>query len=976
LRGALSVPEAGAQAPVIEQPGDRIGRYKLLEQIGEGGYGVVYMAEQAEPIRRRVALKVVKLGMDTTQVIARFEAERQALALMDHPSIAKVLDAGATETGRPFFVMELVRGIKITDYCDQHNLPTGERLGLFMQVCQAVQHAHQKGVIHRDLKPSNVLVTELDGKPIPKVIDFGIAKATGQQTLTEKTVFTAFRQFIGTLAYMSPEQAGLSGADVDTRSDIYSLGVLLYELLTGRVPFGKKDLAQAGVDQACQVIREKEPLKPSTRLNALSVEDLTTVAKRQRTEPPRLVQLVRGDLDWIVMKCLEKDRNRRYESAHSLGADVLRHLRLEPVLARPPSRAYRLGKLVRRNRLVCFSAVAVFLALALGAVVSTWQAVRARRAERGRSDVAEFLKQTLTGVQPSVALGRDTGLMRDVLEKAAARVGKDLGHQPAVEAELRSTIGEVYLALGNYDQAEAMFRQALSLRRKSGAGPRQLAEALNGLGNALYKEGKLAEAETSHREALAWREKLFGREHPKTASSLSGLANVIWAKGDLAGAEKLYREALAIQRKRLGPEHEDTAASLDNLAGVLSAEEKFAEAEPMQREALALDVKLLGPEHPDVAYSMNNLGEMLYAEGKLDEAEATNRVVLDLRRKLLGPEHPDVAASLSNLGNILLAQGKLAGAEALYREALAMRRKLLGNRNLAVAGSLNNLAGALIQQDKLVEAEPLQREALDIQKGALGPSHQDIAGSLENLGALLYQQGKAAEAESFFRQALAMFGNTMGQESLDVARTLGDLATVLRAGGKPVEAESAARQSLAIRRKLLNGQHPDVAVSLAGVSACLFDQGKQGEAELLQREELTMWRALSAKPTAPPAALNGLADALSRLTRSLLAETRFAEAEAPARECLAIFEKQSPEDWQVSHASSLLGASLSGQGKFADAEPLLLAGYEGLRVRVEKIPPEDKPRLKEAGQRVVQLYEASEKPAQAADWKRRLEGLK
>jgi WD40 repeat protein/serine/threonine protein kinase len=379
LRGALELPDVSSQAAVTEKPGDRIGRYKLLEKIGEGGYCTVYMAEQTEPIRRQVALKVVKLGMDTKQVIARFEAERQALALMDHPHIAKVLDAGATDTGRPYFVMELVRGIRITDYCDQHNLSTRERLELFRQVCHVVQHAHQKGIIHRDLKPSNVLVTELDGAPVPKVIDFGIAKAT-QQPLTDKTLFTGFQQFMGTPAYMSPEQAGMSGADIDTRSDIYALGVLLYELVTGHVPFEKEELLQAGLDEMLRLIREKEPLKPSTRLSALSAADLTTVAKHQRTEPPKLLHLVRGDLDWIVMKCLEKDRTRRYETANGLALDLERHLLDEPVVARPPSVAYRFRKMARRNKLAFAAGTAVATAVLVGLAVSTFLFIQERRA--------------------------------------------------------------------------------------------------------------------------------------------------------------------------------------------------------------------------------------------------------------------------------------------------------------------------------------------------------------------------------------------------------------------------------------------------------------------------------------------------------------------------------------------------------------------------------------------------------------------
>src|SRR2546422_8979217 len=363
---------------VTEKPGDRIGRYKLLQQVGEGGCGVVYMAEQEEPVRRRVALKVIKLGMDTKQVIARFEAERQALALMDHPNIAKVLEAGATETGRPYFVMELVRGIKITEFCDEKSVPTADRLKLFTQVCQAIQHAHQKGVIHRDIKPSNILVTVNDGVPVPKIIDFGIAKATAGP-LTDKTFFTAFEQFIGTPAYMSPEQAEMTSLDIDTRTDIYSLGVLLYELLTGRPPFDPSELLQSGLDEMRRTIREQEPDRPSTRLSTMAEGELTTVAKHRHTEAPRLIHLVRGDLDWIVMKCLEKDRTRRYETANGLASDIQRHLDNEPVVARPPSALYRIEKLARRNRLAFTAAALVALALVLGIVASTWQAIRATR---------------------------------------------------------------------------------------------------------------------------------------------------------------------------------------------------------------------------------------------------------------------------------------------------------------------------------------------------------------------------------------------------------------------------------------------------------------------------------------------------------------------------------------------------------------------------------------------------------------------
>jgi serine/threonine protein kinase len=416
-----------------EKAGDRIGPYKLLQPIGEGGCGAVYMAEQEQPVRRRVALKVIKLGMDTKSVIARFEAERQALALMDHPNIAKVLDAGATETGRPFFVMELVRGIKITDYCDQNKLSVRERLELFIQVCHAIQHAHQKGVIHRDIKPSNILVTLHDGVPVPKVIDFGIAKATDQR-LTDKTLFTQFEQFIGTPAYMSPEQAEMSGLDVDTRSDIYSLGVLLYELLTGRTPFDPKELMQSGIDAMRRTIREKEPPRPSTRLTTMAQGELATTAQQHRADPPRLVNLIRGDLDWIVMKTLEKDRTRRYETANGLAMDIQRYLHNEPIIARPPSNWYRLQKLVRRHKTTALAAATVAATLVLGLAACFYMFIQEREARR-RAVAAEKEETTLRKKAEAVA---------------------------AMEASLRKAaeVGEKYsragmlLSRGQYDEAE------------------------------------------------------------------------------------------------------------------------------------------------------------------------------------------------------------------------------------------------------------------------------------------------------------------------------------------------------------------------------------------------------------------------------------------------------------------------------------------------------------------------------------------
>jgi serine/threonine protein kinase len=455
---------------ISEQPGDRIGRYKILQQIGEGGCGVVYMAEQQEPVRRRVALKVIKLGMDTKSVIARFEAERQALALMEHPNIAKVLDAGATETGRPFFVMELVRGIKITDYCDEAKLSTRERLDLFIQVCSAIQHAHQKGIIHRDLKPSNILVTINDGAPVPKVIDFGIAKATTGQQLTDKTLFTAYEQFIGTPAYMSPEQAVMTSLDIDTRSDIYALGVLLYELLTGRTPFDPKELLQSGFDEMRRTIREVEPARPSTRLSTMMEADLTSVAQRRHLDAPRLIHLLRGDLDWIVMKALEKDRSRRFETANALAMDIQRHLSNEPVTARPPSSFYRFQKLVRRNKTAFAAVGAVMAALVLGLGGSLYmyaqQKQALRRAIAAENEQAELRRKAEAGLAAEKELREQSELSEVYLEAGqllskrkwdeAERVMRGVGAYSG-SGPIYSVLGQVRAMQGRWDAAITNF---------------------------------------------------------------------------------------------------------------------------------------------------------------------------------------------------------------------------------------------------------------------------------------------------------------------------------------------------------------------------------------------------------------------------------------------------------------------------------------------------------------------------------------
>ena len=736
--------------PNIEKPGDRIGRYKLLEQIGEGGCGMVFMAEQEEPIRRKVALKVIKLGMDTRQVIARFEAERQALALMDHPNIAKVYDAGATATGRPYFVMELVRGLRITDFCNDKRLSTQKRLELFTQVCQAVQHAHQKGIIHRDLKPSNILVTVNDGVAVPKVIDFGIAKATSGERLTDKTVFTAFHQFMGTPAYMSPEQAELTSVDIDTRSDIYTLGVLLYELLTGQTPFDASELLQAGLDEMRRTLREKEPSRPSTRLSTLGADQLTATAHLQGIEPPKLINLIRGDLDWIVLKCLEKDRARRYETANALLTDVQRHLGNEPVTARPRSRLYEFQKTFRRHKVGFAATAAVILALFFTLGIATWSLVKERQARR-RADteaaksaqIARVLEDMLRGIDPKAAQERDTTLLQEVLSQTAGQVSRDLTNQPPVEAHLKNTIGNIYAALGDFQNAEVMARNALALRKDDPAAlPRDLAESHFDLAHHLWSQGKLAEAEQVAREGLSLVTNTVSKKDPLVAKSLAQLGVIVQDQGRLTEAEGLFRKSLAMRKELLGDTHPTVAQTLNSLSGVLALEGKQAESEKVTREAMKAFSGLFKPG--DDGDSLYSRGVERFDQGNLAEAETCFRQSLALRRKT----RHDVDVTLSALANTLRRQQKYSEAEPLFRECLSMRETNCPNAWYTFFTRMR-LGATLMAKRNYEEAEPLLisgYEGMRQRQSGIRDRYQVLTESIENLVQLF-------EATSQFEKA-------------------------------------------------------------------------------------------------------------------------------------------------------------------------------------------------------------------------------
>jgi serine/threonine protein kinase/tetratricopeptide (TPR) repeat protein len=988
--------------PPADGSGTVIGPYKLLQRIGEGGMGTVWMAEQVQPVQRRVALKVVKPGLDSRQVIARFEAERQALALMDHPNIAKVLDAGTAGSGqpaagssllptarcplpaagRPYFVMELVKGVPITKYCDDRRLSPRQRLDLFVPVCEAVQHAHQKGVIHRDLKPSNVLVAPYDGRPVPKVIDFGVAKATGPK-LTDRTLFTEFGAVVGTLEYMSPEQAELNNQDIDTRSDIYSLGVLLYELLTGTTPLEKKRVKERTLLEVLRLIREEEPPRPSTRLSTTAA--LPAVAASRGLEPKQLRGVVRGELDWIVMKCLEKDRNRRYETANSLALDLRRYLRDEPVQACPPSAAYRLRKLLRRHRGAALALAAILVLLTAGiigtgiglfrALDSETKAVAALRRADDQARIAkavnefmlnDLLRQADTNVQADGGFAADPNLtVREALHRAAAKIGDRFRDDPLVEAAIRKAIGETFYGIGDAALGVPHLERSLTLRATHlGPDHPETLEAMSSLADAHLAVNQFDRAIDLYETTLARRTETLGADHPNTLSSMNNLAFALQYIGRLDRVLAIFGEVLEKRRATLGPGHPDTLTSMNNLAWAYQEAGQLDRALPLYEETLTRRKQTLSPDHPDTLTSMDNLAWGYRASGRFDEAIALFKQSLAKRQEKQGPSHPYTLATLSFLGVTYCTAGQPEEALPLLEQALARQAQKFGPDHLDTLQTMAYLTIAYRQSGRLDRAREIGQLTLAKQKTKLGPDHLQTLSSMDTLAMVHWNLNQLDRSLALAEECLKLRRARLGADHPHTLLTLMNLGVAYGDAGRPDKGVRCLEEALAAARKA-SGSLSAELTPILGRLAAAYDGTKQfTKSEPLYREYLAQCRKQFGT-----AELN-TAQALDLYGVSLLRQQRYDEAETHLRECLAIREKKRPDAWDTFHIRANLGEALLGQKQYEGAEKLLVAAYEGMKQREATIPPIRKVCLTRTAERLAQLYDAWGKPGDAARWRK------
>jgi serine/threonine protein kinase len=769
-------PNSNATSDALGRP-RAIGPYQLIREVGTGGMGQVWLAEQTEPVHRRIALKLIKGGVYDTAAVQRFRAERQSLAIMEHPAIAKVFDAGTTPEGQPYLAMEYVDGLPITDYCDQKRLSVRERLKLFLQVCDGVQHAHQKAIIHRDLKPSNILVVEVNGKPMSRIIDFGLAKAA-TPPLGGQSFVTQAGTFLGTPGYMSPEQADPKSVDVDTRTDVYSLGVVLYELLTGFLPFDTAQWKKQSLEEILRLLRETDPQRPSAKVR-LNRDTSHALAEARCTELSALATVLKGDLDWVTMKALEKDRERRYGTVAEFAADIECQLENRPVAARPASSSYRLRKYARRHRVEVAVAAGAFVVLAAFAVTEGVQLRRTTR-ERDRADrITELMTSMFKVSDPSEARGNSV-TAREILDKSSKEIDYALSQDPELQAQMMDVMGQVYGNLGIYSRAQVLLRQSVDIRRRVlGAAHPQTLSAMDDLGWTLNRQGRYPEAEQLQKGTLDARRRVLGNEHPDTLKSMTNLASTLSMEGHYAEAEKLQRETVDLQTRILGEDNPETLKSMSLMASNLYRAGRFADSEALQQKTLDIQRRILGSEHPDTLRSMNILANVYNKEGRYAEAEKLQRETLDLRQRILGPEHADTLVAMTDLAVTVRRQGHYGEAEKFERDALEIQRRVLGAEHPSTLLTMNNLANTLNATGRYAE---------DVKLRLLGPEHPETLRTMVNLATSIQDEGRYAEAEKLEQETLAIRSRVLGQDHPDTALSTYNLAIVEGRMGKRSEA--------------------------------------------------------------------------------------------------------------------------------------------------------------------------------------------